>query len=144
MESFFALLAICAGNSVTGEFPTERSVTRSLDVFFDLRLNKRLGKQWWAWLFEMPLRPLWLHRNVLWTFTSVMWIQCKLYSERPRGAGFKSVNPAERWRENTARALARAGFSQHLECGIHRSESSPEKSFALIPHPLARWAKTTP
>ena len=66
------------------------------------------------------------------------------YSERPRGAGFRSVNPAERWRENPARALARAGFSQHLECGIHRSESSPEGSFALIPRPVARWAKTTP
>ena len=56
------------------------------------------------------------------------------YSERPRGAGFRSVNPAERWCENPATALARAGFSQHLECGIHRSESSPEGSFALIPH----------
>ena len=66
------------------------------------------------------------------------------YSERPRGAGFRSVNPAERWRENPARALARAGFSQHLECGIHPSESSPEGSFALIPRPVARWAKTTP
>ena len=67
-----------------------------------------------------------------------------LYSERLRGAGFRSVNPAERWCENPARALARAGFSEHLECGIHRSESSPEGSFALIPHPVARWAKTTP
>ena len=66
-----------------------------------------------------------------------------LYSERPRGAGFRSVNPTERWCENPAKALARAGFSQHLECGIHRSESSPEGSFALIPHPVARWAKTT-
>ena len=46
METFSALLAICAGNSpVTGEFPTQRPVTRSFDVFFDLRLNKRLGKQ---------------------------------------------------------------------------------------------------
>ena len=63
------------------------------------------------------------------------------YSERPRGAGFRSVNPDERWRENPARALARAGFLQHLECGIHRSESSPEGSFDLIPHPVARWAK---
>ena len=51
------------------------------------------------------------------------------------------MNPAERWRENPARALARAGFSQHVECGIHRSESSPEGSFALIPRPVARWAK---
>ena len=41
MEIFSALLAICAGNSpVTGEFPAQRPVTRSYDVFFDLRLNK--------------------------------------------------------------------------------------------------------
>ena len=40
METFFALLAICAGNSpVTGEFPSRRPVTRSFDVFFDLSLN---------------------------------------------------------------------------------------------------------
>ena len=38
MENFFALLAICAGNSpVPGEFPTQKPVTRSFDVFFDLR-----------------------------------------------------------------------------------------------------------
>ena len=36
-----ALLALCAGNSpVTGEFPSQRPVTRRFDVFFDLRLNK--------------------------------------------------------------------------------------------------------
>ena len=41
METFSALLAFCAGNSpVTGELPAQRPVTRSLDVFFDLRLNK--------------------------------------------------------------------------------------------------------
>ena len=40
METFSALLAICAGNSpVTGEFPAQSPVTRSFDVFFDLRLN---------------------------------------------------------------------------------------------------------
>ena len=46
METFSASLAICAGNSpVSGEFPTQRPVTRSFDVFFDLCLNKRLRKQ---------------------------------------------------------------------------------------------------
>ena len=46
METFAALLAICAGNSpVPGEFPTQRPVTRSFDVFFHLRLNKRLSEQ---------------------------------------------------------------------------------------------------
>ena len=65
METFLALLAICAGNlAVPGEFPTQRPVTRSFDVFFDLRLNKRLSKQWWGWWFETLSRPLWRHRNV--------------------------------------------------------------------------------
>ena len=42
METFSALLALCAGNSpVPGEFPSQRPVTRSFDVFFDLRRNKR-------------------------------------------------------------------------------------------------------
>ena len=37
METFSAF--ICAGNSpVTGEFPTQRPVTRSFDIFFHLRL----------------------------------------------------------------------------------------------------------
>ena len=63
--NIFALLALCAGNSpVTGEFPSQRPVTQSFDVFFDLCLNKRLGKQSWGWWFEMPLRPLWHHCNV--------------------------------------------------------------------------------
>ena len=53
METFSALLAICAGNSpVPGEFPAQRPVTRSFDVFFDLRLNKRLSKQSWGWWFK--------------------------------------------------------------------------------------------
>ena len=42
METFPVLLAICAGNSpVPGEFPTQSPVTRSFDVFFDLRVKNR-------------------------------------------------------------------------------------------------------
>ena len=53
METFSALLTISAGNSpVPGEFPTQRPVTRSFGVFFDLRLNKRLSKRSWGWWFE--------------------------------------------------------------------------------------------
>ena len=64
METFSALLAICAGSSpVPGEFPTQRPVTRSFDDFFDLRLNKRLSKQSWGWWLETLSRPLWRHRN---------------------------------------------------------------------------------
>ena len=64
METFSALLAICAGNSpVTGEFPTQRPVTRRFDAFFDLHPNERLSKQSWGWWFETLSSPLWRHRN---------------------------------------------------------------------------------
>ena len=59
-------MAICAGNSpVPGEFPSQRPVTRSFDVFFDLRLNIRLSKQSWGWWFETLSSPLWRHSNEL-------------------------------------------------------------------------------
>ena len=45
------------------KFPSQRPVTRSFDVFFDLRLNKRLSKQSWDWWFETLTRPLWRHCN---------------------------------------------------------------------------------
>ena len=54
MEKFSALPAICAGNSpVPGEFPAQRPVTRSFDVFFDLHPNKRLSKQWWGYPYTV-------------------------------------------------------------------------------------------
>ena len=64
METFSALLALCAGNSpVPGEFPAQWPVTRSFCAFCDVRLNKRLSKQSWGWWFETLSRPLWRHRN---------------------------------------------------------------------------------
>ena len=42
---------------------TQRQVTQSFDVLFDLRLNKRLSKQWWGWWLETLSRPLWRHRS---------------------------------------------------------------------------------
>ena len=62
--TFSALLALCSRNlPITGEFPTQRPVTRSFDVFFYLRLNKGLNKQLWGWWFEMHSRSLWRHCN---------------------------------------------------------------------------------
>ena len=50
----------CKGNwPVTGEFPADRPVARSFDVFFDLRQNKRVSKQWRGWWFETPSHSLW-------------------------------------------------------------------------------------
>ena len=62
METFTALLTLCAGNSpVTGEFPSQRPMTRS----FALRLNKGLSKQSWRRWFETPSLSLWRHCYVL-------------------------------------------------------------------------------
>ena len=45
METFLALLAICAANSpVTCEFPAQRPVMHSFDFFIDLRLNEWLSE----------------------------------------------------------------------------------------------------
>ena len=64
METFSALLALYAGNSpVTGDFPSQRPVTRSFHVFFDLHLNKRLSKQSLGWWFETPSCSLLRHCN---------------------------------------------------------------------------------
>ena len=71
METFSALLASCAGNSpVTGEFPAQRPVTRNLDLFFGLRLNKQSNKQSWDWWFEMPSCSSWRHCNDVAVFVS--------------------------------------------------------------------------
>ena len=56
---------LCGEFTGPGEFPTQRPVTRSFDAFFDLRLNKRLSKQWWGWWFETPSWPLWRQCNDL-------------------------------------------------------------------------------
>ena len=51
----------------TGDWwiPLAQTVTRSFDVFFDLRLNKRLSKQSRHRWFETPSRSLWRHCNVV-------------------------------------------------------------------------------
>ena len=54
---------LCGEFTGPGEFPTQRPVTRSFDVLFDLRLNKRLSKQPWGWWFETPCWSLWHQRN---------------------------------------------------------------------------------
>ena len=57
--NIFRVTAICAGNSpVPGEFPTQRPVMRSFDVYFDLRPNKRLNKQSLDWWFETLSPPI--------------------------------------------------------------------------------------
>ena len=98
MEAFSALLAICAGNSpVPGEFPVQRPVTRSFDVFFELSLNKRLSKQSGGWWLETLSSPLWRHRNDF-RPTKCIW-KCRLQ----KGAILSWLQCAKRRIENIQR-----------------------------------------
>ena len=111
METLSALLALCAGNSpVSGEFPSQRPVVRSFDVFFDLRLNKRLSKLSWGWWFETTSHSLWRH--------------CNGESWHPIGAGRNNIavenvlQQSERWE------LIRCG---HPSCNCVRNFSSLDR-----------------
>ena len=63
---------LCGEFTDPGEFHTQRPVTRSFDVYFDLRPNKRLSKQLWGWWFETHRRSLWRHRNVPYTKSNIV------------------------------------------------------------------------
>ena len=54
---------LCGEFTGPGEFPTQRPVTRSFDVYFDLGPNEWLSKQWRRWWFKIPSRSLWRHCN---------------------------------------------------------------------------------
>ena len=56
---------LCREFALTGEFPSQRPVDRSFDVFFDLRLNKHLCKQPRRRQFQTPSRSLWRQCNDL-------------------------------------------------------------------------------
>ena len=74
METFSALLALCEENpSVTGEFPAQRPVTQNFDVFFDLRLKKRLSKQSRRRWFETPPCSLRRHCYLHGNHATVIW-----------------------------------------------------------------------
>ena len=60
-KHFRVTVSLCG--EFTGEFPSQRPVTRSFDVFLDLRPNKRLSEQSQGWWFETPSCPLWRHCN---------------------------------------------------------------------------------
>ena len=61
METFSVLLAL---RVVTGEFPSQRPVTHSMDVFFDLCPKKWSSQQWRPRWFETPPRYFLRHCNV--------------------------------------------------------------------------------
>ena len=65
METFSALLSLYVGSSpVTCEFPSQRQVTQSSNVSYDLRLNKPLSKQPRRRWFDTLFCSLWRHCNL--------------------------------------------------------------------------------
>ena len=95
METFSALLAICAGNSpVTGEFPSQMPMTRSFDVFWsapEQRLSKQSRRRW----FETPLRSLWRYCNVVAWSTSTPDVKRLAMSILPRSFRCEKLNHAK-------------------------------------------------
>ena len=74
METCSASLTLCKGNSpVTDEFPSQRPVTWSFGILFDLHQDKRLGKPSRRRWFETRLRSLWCHCNadIIWNINSL-------------------------------------------------------------------------
>ena len=64
MEPFSTLLVVCARNSlVICEFPSQTPGMLSFDAFFDLCLNKQLGKHLRCRWFETPTHSFWHHCN---------------------------------------------------------------------------------
>ena len=126
METFFALLAIYAGNSpVSCELPAQRPVTQSFDVFFDLRLNKLLSKQWWGWWLKTLSRPSWRHwgqmthiciskLTIICSGNGLSWGQQKAIIWTDSGhSGHKPKRPKPK-RPQTETAVNRNGHRQEL------------------------------
>ena len=132
METFSASLALCAWNSpATGEFPAQRPMTRSIDVFFDGRLNERLSKQSWGWWSEMPSRSLLRHCNENAIYDVSIYMFCysllyTLFSEVVMGA------PAQcpvcfLWYLNPGIGVLPTGNTEQPSSGIYRRRTSDEE-----------------
>ena len=72
----------------TGHRWIARTKASDADVFFDLRPNKRLNKQWWGWWFETPSSPLWRHYNEVVVIVFTYWVHsCCPYVVRHKHIG---------------------------------------------------------
>ena len=102
----------------TGEFHSQRPVTRSFDVFFDLRLNILLSKQAWGWWFETPLRPLWRYCNVRINSRNLVWCWCHLWRHRSLSTFVQEWHVACRHRAIPRITIECIGNSPQYNCGL--------------------------
>ena len=152
METFSALLAICAGNSpFTGEFTVQRPVTRSFDVFLDLRLTKRVSKQWWGWWFETPPCPLWRHRNVrqqskpplvhyiyiIYIYIYNIYMVCRLFGAGPFPEPIMAYFKSEYWEQMSIKFESQHDSSHSRKCKWHcRLQTDDHLSRLLYVHSM--------
>ena len=140
METFSALLDLCAGNSsVTGEFSAKRPVTRSFDVFRDLRLNKWLSKQSGGWWFETPSRPLWRHCNGVINWHKQPYVCREISPARPTlnrrcnylsmsGLKLNHASKREPWR-GIYESVIQTIIGSDMACHLFSTKPSPEPMF---------------
>ena len=117
MDTFSALLVICAGNSpVTGEFPSQRPVTRSFNVFLDLCLE-RTGE------YTIVRLLIW---DAIGLIMTSLW--CGTYH-----LNTAALNECGRWCKST-------GVGLHLlctaSCGMLYNNSTFSKIVLIVPYPI--------
>ena len=108
-ENIFRVTGLCEGNPpFTSGFPSQRPVTWSFGVFFDVRLNKRLSKQSRCWWFETPWRSFWHHGNVHPRFWITLSCPPKWY---------RNIGSAETWKKTcpffSVSTVSSDGYHKH-------------------------------
>ena len=90
IETFSAVQALYEGYPpVTGGSPHKKTVMQIFDIFFDLRLNKRLKIQSIRWWFETPSCSLWRHCNIPSKIKSFYTLQTHITMSFNRAVPFK-------------------------------------------------------
>ena len=105
------------------ELVVAQPVTRSFGIFFDLRLNQQLSKQWRRWWFETPSHSLWCQCNAhrLWHFKKQLFC----------------------WAHILAREFSCGHVWRH-EVSIWLIVSSPlSKEFSLVPIQCSYYIQST-
>ena len=120
---------LCGEFTGPGEFPTQRPVTRSFDVFFDLRLNKRLSKQPWGWWFETLSWSLWRHRNV--TIIYACAVDFQLSKEHNNPYPFQLHNSIYIWIQHEIMRGLTWSFTLNL-ARAHKKMAKYQKLFLLV------------
>ena len=120
-------------------FPSQRPVTRSFDVFFDVRMNKRLSKQSRCWWFENDAH------------CDLNEMSCRQVWARGLSVAFEQrwKLPLITWAQNTATALGYPNLFYHMFNALqwrhneHDSVSNHQPHECLLNRLFGRISKKT-